>query len=264
LRSLNTATVDVAELEETAERRTGMNMKYQYLQQQLIELILSNSSLQRGGRFFSEREICEMFNISRTTARKAISALCEQGYLLREQGKGTFIKTPAQSMPLSTVLHLSKGYLEEGYHPRIDVLQKRLVPATNIVADHLKIEQGEQVLMIEKLYWADNIILNDMVTFLPVSRFPKITSVDFSTQNPMDVFSDFYGVSSMQHHNTIEAIHPPKEVADNLKISTKTPLLLFETVISGVVNARVQNLAYFKCYYKTDRFRFSYVLETRT
>lgn len=239
-------------------------MKFQNLQKQLIELILSRSSLQGDRRFFSERDICEMFNVSRTTARKAISALCEQGYLLKEQGRGTFIKTPAQSMPLSTVLHLSKSYLENGYHPKIDVLQKKIVTATSIIADHLKIDKGERVLMVEKLYWADRIILNNMITFLPVSRFPKLMTVDFSSQNPMDIFSSCYGVNSMQHHYTIEAILPPPEVADNLKIPTKTPILLFETVISGVVNAQVQNLAYFKCYYKTDRFRFSYVLETRT
>ena len=105
-------------------------MKFQDLQKQLIELILSRSSLQGDRRFFSERDICEMFNVSRTTARKAISALCEQGYLLKEQGRGTFIKTPAQSMPLSTVLHLSKSYIENGYHPKIDVLQKKIVTAT--------------------------------------------------------------------------------------------------------------------------------------
>lgn len=238
-------------------------MKFKEIQEQLVDLILTNSGVNGDRKFFSERELCQMFNISRSTARRAVSALCEQGYLVKDQGRGTFIKTPEQSMPLSTVLHLSKSYSEKGYHPRIEVLQKELVPASRSVADHLQIALGEQVLMVEKLYWADNIALNNMITFLPVFRFPKIMQVDFSSQNPMDTFSSVYGIGTMQHHNTIEAIHPPKEIADNLKISTKTPILLFETVISGIVDARMQRLTYFKCYYKTDRFRFSYVMETR-
>lgn len=239
-------------------------MKFREIQEQMVELILTNSGVDGNRKFFSERELCQMFNISRSTARKAISTLCEQGYLIKEHGRGTFIKTPDQSMPLSTVLHLSKSYSEKGYHPRIEVLRKELVSASISVANHLQIAPGEQVLMVEKLYWADNIVLNNMITFLPVSRFPKIMQVDFSSQNPMDRFSSVYGISTMQHYNTIEAIHPPKEIADNLRISTKTPILLFETVISGIVDANIQRLAYFKCYYKTDRFRFSYVMETQS
>lgn len=239
-------------------------MKYLELQQQLIELILSDNSMEAGGKFLSERQICDVFNVSRTTARKAVTGLCQQGYLVQKHGRGTFIKNPAQSMPIDVTMHMAQTYSEMGYHPRIIVLKKERIPANRTVAKHLEITPGEDVLTVEKLYMADRILLNETIAFLPITRFPKLMSIDYSTQNPMDAYTELYGIHSKQHFNSIEAIHPPQDIANNLKISVKTPILLFENTISSVVEARIQPLAYFKTYYRTDRFRFSYVLETHT
>lgn len=239
-------------------------MKYLDLQKQLIEMILADTSIEAGGRFLSERQICDMFNVSRTTVRKAVSGLCEQGYLVQTHGKGTFLKKPQQSMPIDVVMRMSQTYAEMGLHPQIVVLRKERTAATATVASHLQIVPGEEVLLVEKLYWADRILLNDTISYLPVMRFPKIANLDFTTVNPMDAYKEYYDITNKQTYNSIEAIHPPQDIAKNLKISMKTPILLFESVISSIVDARLQPLAYFKCYYKTDRFRFSYMLETRT
>ena len=39
----------------------------------------------------SERQLEELYNISRTTIREAIDHLVRQGYLYREHGRGTFV-----------------------------------------------------------------------------------------------------------------------------------------------------------------------------
>ena len=38
-----------------------------------------------------EEDLCKMFNVSRATVRTAVMELVRQGYLKRQQGKGTFI-----------------------------------------------------------------------------------------------------------------------------------------------------------------------------
>lgn len=44
-----------------------------------------------GEKIPSERELCDCYSVSRTTIRKAIDELVSAGYLVKQQGKGTFI-----------------------------------------------------------------------------------------------------------------------------------------------------------------------------
>ncbi|QBG57691.1 GntR family transcriptional regulator [Bacillus amyloliquefaciens] len=54
-------------------------------------------------------ELCETYNVSRIiTVRKAILDLVEEGWLVRQQGKGTFVKSPKLKRELIAV----NGYSE--------------------------------------------------------------------------------------------------------------------------------------------------------
>ena len=43
-----------------------------------------------------ERELAQMFDVSRATLRRAIAALVEEGALFQKQGAGTFIRRAAR------------------------------------------------------------------------------------------------------------------------------------------------------------------------
>ena len=42
----------------------------------------------------SEFELCKIYNVSRTTVRKSIDALAQEGLLIKIHGKGTFVAPP--------------------------------------------------------------------------------------------------------------------------------------------------------------------------
>lgn len=68
--------------------------------QELIDYIRSlveKGSLKPGEKLYSENELCEMFQISRQTVRKAIGMLEEEGLLRRVRGSGTYITGGAGS-----------------------------------------------------------------------------------------------------------------------------------------------------------------------
>ena len=45
-----------------------------------------------GEQIPTEPQLCEMFGVSRITVRKAIDNLAKEGWLLRQQGRGTFVQ----------------------------------------------------------------------------------------------------------------------------------------------------------------------------
>ena len=45
-------------------------------------------------RIPSELELAEQYDVSRITVRRAVEELCSDGYLVKQQGRGTFVSTP--------------------------------------------------------------------------------------------------------------------------------------------------------------------------
>ena len=55
-------------------------------------IYLKNSDLEVGDKIISERQICQLWNVNRSTLRSALRRLVEEGYLEAIQGKGYFVK----------------------------------------------------------------------------------------------------------------------------------------------------------------------------
>ena len=236
-------------------------MKHQVLESELIDLINSGAKTQPNGRFMSEREISETFQVGRTTVRTALTNLSKQGYLIQIHGKGTFVKRQEQSQSLYSVIRCTQTYAAMGLTPSMTVLKKEIIPASASVALNLKIRPDEPVLFLVKLFQGDRTLFNVTFSYLPTSRFPRLERCDFSSVPIIDVLRAQYAVVPKRTENSIEAILPPQEVADALKISASTPIMLFESVTSGSFNGDYVPLEYYKCYHKTDILRFSFTQE---
>ncbi|MDU3348564.1 MAG: GntR family transcriptional regulator, partial [Clostridium sp.] len=63
---------------------------YYQLKNDLISKI-SEGVWKPGECIASERELCEIYGVSRMTIRQAIGELVQEGVLLRIKGKGTFV-----------------------------------------------------------------------------------------------------------------------------------------------------------------------------
>lgn len=64
--------------------------KYQKIKEDLLQKIKSGE-FQHGDRFYSEAELVKLYNVSSITVIRAIQELANEGYLIRIQGKGTYV-----------------------------------------------------------------------------------------------------------------------------------------------------------------------------
>ena len=232
--------------------------KHELLEEQLIELIRNGEGCDSNGKFISERKISEMFGASRTTVRPAIANLEKQGYLLPLHGKGTFVKNRTRTQSIYSIIRCAQTYAEMGMDPFTKIIEKEIVPATESVAANLKVPIGAPVLFISKLFFGNRMVFNETHSYVSTERFPGIENKKLSDLPILEVLRASYDARSMRTEHAIEAILPPKPIAEHLKISTSTPLLLFESVTSGSYKEEYIPFEYFKCYYKTDFLRFSF------
>ncbi len=72
------------------ERGAGRVPLYQQVKESLRAAV-TRGDHPPGARFVTEREVCERFGVSTTTAVRALNALVAEGLLVRRQGSGTFV-----------------------------------------------------------------------------------------------------------------------------------------------------------------------------
>lgn len=56
---------------------------------------IEEGKLKEHDKLLSEREYCDLYDISRATVRQAILELEKNGYIYKQQGKGTFVSPQA-------------------------------------------------------------------------------------------------------------------------------------------------------------------------
>ena len=67
-----------------------------------------------GTQIPTEEELCTMFNVSRATVRTSVLELVRQGYLMRQQGKGTFVYRNVVSDGIAMMTSLKELMFESG------------------------------------------------------------------------------------------------------------------------------------------------------
>lgn len=204
----------------------------------------------------SERELMETYQVSRITVRKAIDELVTEGYLYKVQGKGTYVKTDEGSSNLFSITSCTDDVLRLGMKPSKEVVVFELVNPNVKRSKALEITTDDKIYMIGRILYADTEPLNYTVTFLPEKIFPGLLKYDLKKESLYKIMTEVYGVKITKARRTIEAIGAQDEIAEYLDIKEGTPIILFRCITHGIVNGREIPIETFKCYYRTDKFKF--------
>lgn len=78
-------------------------------------------------RIPSEQELCDKYQVSRVTVRKALLELSSEGILRRHQGKGTFVSVPRMRHDLHNITSFSESCRIQGLTAVSRVLHCQLV-----------------------------------------------------------------------------------------------------------------------------------------
>ncbi len=120
-----------------------------------IKVMLENGRLKSGDQLPGERELSEVFQVSRSSVREALRTLETQGYLESRQGEGTYIASkPVESLvsPLASVIFTEKDSQMELFEmrrliePQIAFLAaERATPEEIAMMEQALIQQEEAV-----------------------------------------------------------------------------------------------------------------------
>lgn len=173
---------------------------YSPLYKQLIQKIrndIANGVYPVHSRIPSEQELCETYQVSRVTVRKALAELTQEGLLNRHQGKGTFVGVPRICKDLKDVNSFHNACRLMGCEPGTRVLHAQMVHTEEEDRRDL-LEEGDQVVEIVRLRMAD-----DVPVMLETNRFPAA----YAYLLDEDLSGSLYGVLEDHGVETSQAIH---------------------------------------------------------
>jgi GntR family transcriptional regulator len=133
------------------------------------------------GRMPSEIELSDELGVSRATIRTALAKLAANGLIIRKQGDGTYVNARVREISAHSgnLWDLVQLIESNGYKPSIRSLAMERRPATEKEALALALETGEDLLVLRRLFIADQkpVILSNNVIPLSLLREP-LESID--------------------------------------------------------------------------------------
>ena len=117
-----------------------------------IKDMLENGRLKSGDQLPGERELSEVFQVSRSSVREALRTLETQGYLESRQGDGTYIASkPVESLvnPLASVIFSEKDSQMELFEMR-RLIEPQLAYLAAERATQEEIAMMEQALVLQE------------------------------------------------------------------------------------------------------------------
>jgi DNA-binding GntR family transcriptional regulator len=103
-----------------------------------------------GDRLPSEAQLCARYGVSPMTVRRVVNILVDQGVVIAEQGRGTFVKPLELGTATFDLNRLQQLFRNEG-ESTVKLLEAHITSATERTARKLAIETGDRTVFIRRL-----------------------------------------------------------------------------------------------------------------
>ena len=171
---------------------------------------IKNSEYSVGDNLPPEPLLEKKFNVSRTTVRKAVEMLADQGFVTIQQGRGTKVLDFKTTQKLQYVTSFSETLKEKGYTVKQRVRSVERVQPPPHVAERLGVSESELMLLITRTTLADDIPIALLENYLLARLVPGI-------EDKLASLESLYRLLEGEYHIFIDA------ATDHISATTASP-----------------------------------------
>ena len=122
----------------------------------ILQHSMASGILRPGDQLPSEAQMCEHFDVSPMTIRRAINSLIDQGIVVAEQGRGTFVKQMKMTEATFQLTDFQK-LLEDSSNVSVQILEASIQKTNKKASRKLNIPLGEKTVFIRRIIHRDNV-----------------------------------------------------------------------------------------------------------
>jgi GntR family transcriptional regulator len=186
----------------------------------------------------TEDQLQKFYGVSRTTVRLALAKLVNEGYIRRQQGKGTYVNpkglvTKGKPKPLARDMFGVKSTTQiiqsAGMKVRTEVLQFARERPSGEIAESLGINEKDPVLHFERVRYADDRPLVLERSWLPAAQCPDLKREEIKGSLYLVLFKKYhYQIAAA--HQALRAILASQQDARILGLQIGEPVMLVHGV----------------------------------
>jgi len=176
----------------------------------------------------SENELCSVYGITRPTVRHALYALVNDGYIRKQQGKGSIVHSLPKGIGILSIAGTTSALGEKNLETRI--ISKPFVgPWDKNFFFRLSDAEKESgcIKMVRLRLFNSKPIFYD-INYLPNINIPRFTSRNFRNKSLFDILRSSYGIEVKGGEQKIRAIRASKEISKYLDVPAGHPVLHLE------------------------------------
>lgn len=232
-------------------RKLGMPLYYQV--EENLRKTIEEGKWKSGDFLPTEKELQQIYGVSRTTIRQALDLLVRKGMLIRIPGKGTFVSKNRIIHYVGTITSFTEEMQSRRMVPGTKILEfARVFPPPSVIRD-LGISENAPVIVLKRLRFANEEPVAISEIYLPEDLVPGFLEEGLNEESLYNFLEKRYGLSFQETHETVEATLITGREAKLLEVIEGTPGLLVGRV-SYLQNGRAIERAY--TLYRGDRFTY--------
>lgn len=205
-----------------------------------------------GDQIPTEPQLCKLFGVSRITVRKAIDSLSQEGWLVRQQGRGTFVRMSASrgaSVDIDEVRNQVAGFAAATEVKDLQVAEiepdGETRAALNLLGDE-RVQRATHVRMLKR------VPIGLITTFVPLDVARRVTVEEMATQ-PMFELLGKVGIRVARADQFIGATLAGVEAARALTVEVGAPLLRLTRIVFDVNDRPVERVV---ALYRADAYQY--------
>ncbi|MCC6347606.1 MAG: GntR family transcriptional regulator [Nitrospirales bacterium] len=206
---------------------------------------------EKGCRIPTEEELCRTYNVSKITVRQAIHNLVSEGYLIKVQGRGTFVSSVLPAMGLAMKTRLTEEMFGEEVEVEKEILLKEILESAPDARSYLKTDDALYYLLCRRSVHGEPEYLEE--SFIPSRMLPDLGSLDSARSSLYSLLQEKGLKKIFKVVQTVEVSRVQGEWAKNLRMEEDAPVLVVHRLLLSSDGTRV---AYTRFLGRSDRYKF--------
>lgn len=186
----------------------------------------------KGSLLPTEQELCEKYQVSRITVRKAVDGLEQAGLVERVQGKGTFIREREVGQSNIHIQGYQQSMLSQDFTVNTKLLGSKVVDGNPELVSLFELtpERNHQFWLFRRLRYLDENPAVIMNSFIRKGLGDKMLKYDLSSASFYGCYEEITGRLVVDNKALITAVSASHQTAELLNTKVGAPLIWFRGV----------------------------------
>ena len=212
---------------------------------------ISQGTYKPGAKLPTESELCEQFAVSRITTRKAIDLLVDEGLVIRQAGRGTFVVEDLADAPLvADMEQLLRKVRRLGRNTTVSNAEIEELEADGETRQDLNLKDNFRVRRASHVRLLDDNPIGYVETFIPAGLAIRFALEELN-ESPMLTLLERKGADIASADQIISATLADARLAELLNTTVGAPLVLIRLVVFDSRQIPVERMV---AWYRADHY----------